>query len=103
MRLASFASSVCVVVSFACAASPAHSALALTQAGIDAHFSLSTFVSGYNFPGLYGPLSQGIAGGNVITGSGGDQKIYVFKDVDGQTLASAVSATPYSCQTSNCN
>jgi DNA-binding beta-propeller fold protein YncE len=103
MRLARFATSASLAVCLACGASPAHSALALTQAGIDAHFSLSTFVSGYNFPGQYGPLSQGIAGGNVITGSVGDHNIYVFKDVDGQTLASAVSATPYSCQTSNCN
>lgn len=81
----------------------ANAALTLTAAGSAAGFTLSTFVGGYNL-GNYGPLSQAIASnGNVVTGSVGDQKIYVFHDVDNQTLASAVSATPYACQTGNCN
>lgn len=81
----------------------AQAALTLTTDGIDAGFSLSTFVGGYG-AGNYGPLSQGIlANGKVITGSVRDQKIYVFDDVDGQTLGSAVSSTSYSCQTGNCN
>lgn len=90
---------------FALAAAPiAHAQLALTPEGTALGFTLSAFVSGYNFGGTYGPLSQGVAAnGNIITGSVGDGKIYVFHDVDGQTLSSAVSATPYVCQTGNCN
>jgi hypothetical protein len=102
-RLFSLATSACTAINLLCITAPAHCALSLTQAGIDAKFTLTSFVSGYNF-GIYGPLAQGIAAnGNVITGSVGDGKIYVFHDVDGQTLASAVSATPYTCQTANCN
>lgn len=37
----------------------------------------------------------------MITGSAVDDKIYVFKDVDGQTLANALSATPYTFLTGN--
>ena len=82
----------------------AHAQLALTPDGTSLGFTLSTFVSGYNFGGNYGPLSQGVASnGNIITGSVGNGNIYVFHDVDGQTLASAISATPYGCQTGNCN
>ena len=82
------------------AAGPAHATLALTPDGVADGFILTTFVSGYSFgPPFstnYGPLAEGILpNGNVVTGSFGDAKIYVFKDIDGQTLASAVSATPY--------
>ncbi|MDD5581491.1 MAG: WD40 repeat domain-containing protein [Methylobacter sp.] len=89
----------------AAVASPiTQASLALTSAGVDAGFTLSTFVSGYNFGGGYGPLAQGIASdGKIITGSSGDGKIYVFNDVDNQTLSSAVSTTSYACQTGNCN
>lgn len=81
---------------------PAHADLALTQAGVNDGFTLTTFVNGYN--GQYGPLAQGIApNGNVITGSRLNNEIFVFKDIDGQTLASAVASTPYSCTTGNCN
>lgn len=74
---------------------PANAALTLTQAGIDAGFNLTTFVSGYNFAN-YGPLSQGIlSNGNVVTASAGDLKVYVFSDVDNQTLGNAISSTPY--------
>lgn len=78
----------------------AHATLALTPDGVADGFTLTTFVSGYSFGAPfstnYGPLAEGILpNGNVVTGSFGDAKIYVFKDVDGQTLSSAVSATPY--------
>ena len=77
--------------------------LALTPAGTSLGFSLSTFVGPYGL-GNYGPLSQAILpSGNVVTGSVGDSKIYVFKDVDGQSLGDAISATPYACETGNCN
>jgi hypothetical protein len=76
--------------------------LTLTTAGVNDGFSLTTFVSGYD--AQYGPLAQGIApNGDVITGSSLNTRIYVFLDADGQTLSSAVSSTPYTCQTSNCN
>ena len=84
--------------------SPAHATLTLTADGIADGFTLSTFVSGYNFGGTYGPLAQGIAtNGQVITGSVGSDRIYTFHDVDGQTLASATSATPYTFTTGNPN
>jgi hypothetical protein len=80
----------------------APASLVLTSAGISDGFTLSTFVSGYF--AQYGPLAQGIApNGNVITGSLLGTTIYAFKDVDNQTLASAVNAVPYTCETGNCN
>jgi hypothetical protein len=80
----------------------AHAALTLTADGIALGFTLTTFVSGYN--AQYGPLAQGIApNGNVITGSHLDNRIYVFSDTDGQTLASALTFSPYTCTTGNCN
>jgi hypothetical protein len=81
---------------------PAHADLVLTAAGVSNGFTLTTFVSGYN--AQYGPLAQGIApNGNVITGSLLNNEIFVFNDVDGQTLATAVASTPYTCMTGNCN
>jgi hypothetical protein len=59
----------------------------------------------HNGPGggiNYGPLAQGILpDGTVVTGSFGDRKIYVFNDVDNQTLGSAISATTYVHTTGN--
>ncbi len=84
------------------AAPPSRAALVLNQTGIDDGFTLSTFLSGFN--AQYGPLAQGILpNGQIITGSLLGTKIYVFNDIDGQTLANAVSATSYSCTTGNCN
>lgn len=77
---------------------PAKADLVLTAAGTTDGFTLTEFVGGYNFGGgvNYGPLAQGILpDGNVVTGSFGDGKIYVFNDTDGQTLSSAVNATTY--------
>ncbi|MDB5424998.1 MAG: proteinsorting protein [Phenylobacterium sp.] len=85
-------------------ATPASAVLTLTAAGTGAGFTLTTFVSGYDFGGNYGPIAQGISStGHVITGSVGDQKIYVFNDVDNQVLGNAVASHSYVCQTSNCN
>jgi hypothetical protein len=94
----------CASVALTVAAAPsAHAALTLTQAGIDDGFVLSTFVSGYSF-NTYGPIGQGIdSAGHVITGSAGDMKVYVFKDVDNQHLSDALSATTYAAQTGNPN
>jgi hypothetical protein len=85
-------------------ATSAHATLSLTPTGTSDGFTLTPFVSGYNFGATYGPLSQAILpDGNVITGSVGDHNIYVFPNANGQTLGSAISATPYTCQTGNCN
>ncbi|HEY1874263.1 MAG TPA: PEP-CTERM sorting domain-containing protein [Steroidobacteraceae bacterium] len=85
-------------------AGPAHAQLALTPQGIADGFTLASFVSGYNFGATYGPLAEGIlSNGNVVTGSVGDGKIYVFKDVNNQTLSDALSATPYTFMTGNPN
>jgi hypothetical protein len=101
-RPSSSVSLLCATAALFVAAGPAHATLILTQAGIDSGFSLTTFVSGYS--AQYGPLAQGIApNGQVITGSLLNNRIYVFNDVDGQTLASAVSSVPYTCETGNCN
>src|SRR5947209_13057044 len=99
MRLYSI---TCPAIAVLALVTPAYAALMLTSAGATDGFTLTTYVSGYN--AQYGPLAQGIApNGNVITGSLLGSKIYVFKDVDGQTLASAVSSTPYTAQTGNSN
>jgi WD40 repeat protein len=102
MRLDTTLSSAGFVICLSLSGSPAHAALNLTATGIADGFALTTFVSGYN--GQYGPLSLGnLSNGNIITGSALDRKIYVFNDTDGQTLSTSVSATPYICQTGNCN
>jgi WD40 repeat protein len=96
--LSSAATAACLLLS----GSPANATLKLTAEGTADGFTLTTFLSGYS--AQYGPLAQGILpNGNIITGSEFDRKIYVFKDVDNQTLSNAVSATPYICQTGNCN
>ena len=79
---------------------PARAALTLTPAGTADGFTLSTVVGG--FFGTYGPLGEAILpNGNFVTGSASTDRIYVFKDVDGQTLSSAVVSTPYTFQTGN--
>lgn len=91
-----------LAITFCLSGNLAHASLNLTTEGIDRGFTLTTFVSGYN--GQYGPLAQAVLpNGNIITGSAIDRKIYVFNDVDGQTLNTAVSTAPYACQTGNCN
>src|ERR1017187_9668229 len=93
---------LCAVVAVSALTTTANASLTLTAQGVADGFTLTTFVGGYF--GTYGPLAEGIApGGNVITGSLLNNQIYVFKDVDGQTLSSAVFSNPYSCQTGNCN
>jgi hypothetical protein len=102
MKTSLIASFACIAVASLALVSPARAALMLTAAGTSDGFTLTTFVSGYSAE--YGPLAQGIApNGNVITGSLLNTKIYVFNDVDGQTLASAVGSTSYTCTTNNCN
>jgi hypothetical protein len=101
-RRSSNGSFACMVVALLALVTPGRAGLILTPTGVSDGFTLTTFVSGYDAE--YGPLAQGIApDGNVITGSLLGNKIYVFNDVNGQTLSSAVSSTPYTCQTSNCN
>ena len=78
--------------------------LTLTAQGTALGLTLTTFVSGYDFRGIYGPISQGVgSNGKIITGSAGDNKVYVLNDVDNQLLSDALFANPYTCQTGNCN
>jgi hypothetical protein len=77
-------------------ASPKAYALDLTAAGIADGFSLSEFVSGFGGgSGGVGPLGMGVnSDGNVIVNNFPTGLNYVFKDVDGQTVAGALSSTP---------
>ena len=84
---------------------PAHAGLVLTTQGINDGFTLSTFITGYT-PSTYGPLAQGILNGKVIapsafTGGTFTGTVYVFNDVDNQTLANAITSSPYTAQTGN--
>ncbi|MDB5480711.1 MAG: proteinsorting protein [Caulobacteraceae bacterium] len=94
--------SAATAITLLAAVSPASAALTLTPIGVSDGFNLTTFVGGYF--GQYGPLAEGILpNGNVVTGSLSTDQIYVFKDVDNQTLASALIATPYTFTTGNPN
>ena len=94
--------SAAAAVALLAGASSAGAALTLTPTGVRDGFNLTTVVGGYL--GNYGPLAEGILpDGNFITGSLSTDRIYVFKDVDGQTLSSALIATPYTFTTSNPN
>jgi len=97
-RLSSIASLALTIGLGLAIVTPVRADLTLTAAGIADGFTLTEFVGGYSFGGgiNYGPLAQGILpNGNVVTGSYGDGKIYVFNDINGQTLSSAVSSTTY--------
>jgi len=106
-RLSSIASLICTIVLVLAAVSPARADLALTSAGIADGFTLSEFIGGIPGSGTdYGPLAEGILpDGNVITGSKFNKSgafgltLMVFPDVDGQTLGSALIATPYTSPT----
>jgi PEP-CTERM motif len=71
--------------------------LTLTGAGVADGFNLTTFVSGFGVgDGGVGPLGVAVAGnGNVIVDASNLSKNYVFTDVNGQTLASAISSTAF--------
>lgn len=86
-------------------AAPGNAQLTLTPQGISDGFTLSTFLSGYT-PSQYGPLSQGVLDGKVIapsafTGGAFTGTVYIFNDVDNQTLANAITTSPYTAQTGN--
>lgn len=68
----------------------------LTAAGIADGFSLSEFVSGFANNGV-GPLGMAVnSDGNVIVNDNSEVGglNYVFKDVDGQTVAAALGTAP---------
>src|SRR6266436_1939687 len=61
---------VAALAAMVLASGQAHATLALTADGVADGFTLTTFVSGYNFGSIYGPLGQGILpNSNVVTGS----------------------------------
>lgn len=71
-------------------------ALTLTPAGLAAGFSLSTFAT--MDPGntgcCAGPFGVAVAvNGNILVYNAGNRVRYAFNDVDGQTIASAVTST----------
>ena len=81
-------------------ATQAHAALTLTADGTALGFTLSEFVStnpGYNgcCDGPFG-VAMDVTSGHVIVNVGGSGTRYVFNDVDGQTLADAVTSAPSS-------
>ncbi len=95
----------CAVLLCLAIAVPAYASLVLTTQGINDGFTLSTFITGYT-TSTYGPLAQGILNGKVIapsafTGGTFTGTVYVFNDVDNQTLANAITSSPYTAQTGN--
>jgi hypothetical protein len=75
-------------------ASSSADALDLTAAGVADGFTLSEFVSGFT-GGSVGPLGMAVnSDGNVIVNNFPTGLNYVFKDIDGQTVAAALSSTP---------
>jgi hypothetical protein len=74
--------------------------LTLTPQGKADGFTLTEFVSGFpvasgGLPASYGPFGVAVnSDRNVIVLSGADDVNYVFKDVDGQTLANALITAP---------
>jgi len=72
-------------------------AITITPAGTALGFSVSTFVSGFGVAGFgIGPLGVAVeSNGNVLVDASNLSQNYVFSDVDGQTLAGAISHTPF--------
>jgi hypothetical protein len=80
------------------AVTPARADLTLTTDGINLGFTLSKFITtvGFNGNGCCGPLGLAVnSDGNVIVDVSNLQQNYVFNDVDGQTLGTAISHTPF--------
>lgn len=79
-------------------ATSAHAGLTVTAAGAADGFSLTKFASGFQFGagenGGVGPLGMAVdSAGQVIVDSAANGQNYVFNDVDGQTIATAISHT----------
>src|SRR5215471_7066339 len=72
--------------------------LTLTPQGMADGFRLTSFVNGFPGPSFidYGPFGIAVASnGNVIVNSGFDNRNYVVADVDGQSIANAISSAPF--------
>jgi len=71
--------------------------LTLTPAGVADGFTLTNFVTGFGVgAGGIGPLGVAVASnGNVIVDASNLSANYVFSDVDGQNLTSAISHTAF--------
>jgi len=87
-----------VTVSMLTLTNPLHASLVITPAGSALGFSLSNFVTGFGNPtGCCGPLGMAVASnGNVVVDASNLSMNYVFSDVDGQTLGTAISHTAFS-------
>ncbi len=76
---------------------PARAQLAITPAGTTLGFSLSTFATGFFNSGGIGPIGMAVNGaGQVIVDDVENNTNYLFNDVDGQAVGSAISSTPFS-------
>ncbi len=74
-------------------AGTAHAALTLNAAGINLGFSLTTFATvGGNGLGPIG--SATLSNGNIAVYDSNSNRTYVFNDVDGQTLGTALNSAP---------
>jgi hypothetical protein len=74
---------------------PARAALVITPAGSTLGFSLTTFATGFPNNGL-GPIGLAVNGaGQVIVDDVSNLTNYVFHNVDNQTVANAISSTPF--------
>lgn len=76
--------------------------LALTPTGVSDGFTLSTFAT--TNPGntgcCSGPFGIAVAtSGNILVSDGGNAKLYVFADSDGQTVGSALFTQPSNSST----
>jgi hypothetical protein len=98
-RASLLASLVSTALAALAIASPKAHALVLTPAGIADGFTLNEFVSEFPNSGSFGvgPLGMAVnSAGNVIVNDSSFSSglNYVFKDVNGQTVANALSSTP---------
>ncbi len=81
-------------------AQPARADLILNATGIADGFTVSNFATSLPSSGSFGPFGLAAAGGNVLVSDYGSGKLYVFKDTDGQTPATALATLSSSSGTS---
>lgn len=84
-----------LVAVLACASVPAQAVLTLTQDAVDLGFTLSTFATLTPGSTGFGPFGVAVtSSGDVLVSNYANATMYVFKDIDGQTAASALLTRP---------